>query len=113
MIEGLNHVGISVVDLERSVAFYRDLLGMEVLLRKPFEGRVHENIIGLPGTRGKVAILRLGSWQLELFEFECPSPKPSHPKHATGNAHGAVALAKRAVPDRRCLAFLHETRVES
>ena len=31
MITGMEHAGLSVVDLDRSVAFYRDLLGFEVL----------------------------------------------------------------------------------
>lgn len=76
MIEGILHVGISVSSLERSLAFYRDLFGMEVLIDKPFAGEVHENIIGLPGTHGNVAILKRGSLQLELFEFHHPTPKP-------------------------------------
>lgn len=79
MIEGFVHVGISVSSLERSVAFYRDLFGMEVLRQKPFSGEVHENIIGLPGTHGKVAILQKGTMQLELFEFEYPRPEPLDP----------------------------------
>lgn len=79
MIEGIVHVGISVSDIERSIAFYRDLFGMEVIVNKRFSGEVHENIIGLPGTHGRVAILKRGSLQLELFEFENPKPRPMDP----------------------------------
>jgi len=30
MIKSLNHAGLSVADMERSLAFYRDYLGMDV-----------------------------------------------------------------------------------
>lgn len=33
MIEGFNHLTLSVEDLDRSVAFYRDLLGMRLTAR--------------------------------------------------------------------------------
>jgi catechol 2,3-dioxygenase-like lactoylglutathione lyase family enzyme len=87
MIERFVHVGISVSSLERSVAFYRDLFGMEVLRQKPFSGEVHENIIGLPGAYGKVAILQKETMQLELFEFEHPRPEPLDPNRPACN-HG-------------------------
>lgn len=96
MIEGILHVGVSVSNLERSVAFYRDLFGMEVLIHKPFCGEVHENIIGLPGTHGKVAIVRRGSLQLELFEFEYPVPKfadPNRPACDHGITHFCVQVS--------------------
>lgn len=94
MIEGIVHVGISVSSLERSVAFYRDLFGMDVVLNKAFAGEVHENIIGLKGAHGKVAILQRGSLQLELFEFEYPQPKPSDPNRPACD-HGITHFCVR------------------
>lgn len=79
MITGMNHVGVSVSNLERSIGFYRDLLGMEVVGRTTFEGERYELILGLRGARGKVALVRLGNLRLELFEFESPRPKPAEP----------------------------------
>jgi catechol 2,3-dioxygenase-like lactoylglutathione lyase family enzyme len=81
MIQCLNHVGISVANLERALAFYRDLLGLEVLVHRPFAGRHYEMILGLEGASGRVAFLksRLGGLQIELFEFERPTAKPGDP----------------------------------
>lgn len=31
MIEGLEHTGLRVADLERSVVFYRDVMGLQII----------------------------------------------------------------------------------
>ena len=79
MIQGMNHVGLSVPNLDRSIGFYRDVLGMELVVRTKFEGERIEKIVGLQGAQGQVALLRLGSLQLELFEFSNPTPQRSEP----------------------------------
>jgi catechol 2,3-dioxygenase-like lactoylglutathione lyase family enzyme len=81
MIKGLNHVGISVEDLERSVVFYRDLLGMQVVVRTTFEGEHYERILQLKGAKGSVALLRRENFQVELFEFAEPTPRRAAPTY--------------------------------
>jgi len=76
MIIGINHVGISVSSLDRAIGFYGNLLGMEVVVRKDFEGEQYSTILGLKNARGEVALLRHGDFQVELFAFEHPSPQP-------------------------------------
>lgn len=82
MITELNHVGLSVSNLERSLAFYRDVLGMEVVIQAPFEGGRYEIITGLTGAKGRAVLLQLKgtSLQVELFEFSHPKPKPADPQ---------------------------------
>lgn len=75
MVKGMDHVGISVENLERSIAFYRSCFGMEVVIHQTFEGERYDAILGLAGAKGKVALLRSDNMQLELFEFARPSPK--------------------------------------
>ncbi len=87
MIKGVNHIGLSVVDLDRSVAFYRDSFGMEVLGLDSFEGSSYERILALSGVVGKTAMLRRGNMQLELFEFQRPTPQHSDPNRPV-NDHG-------------------------
>jgi catechol 2,3-dioxygenase-like lactoylglutathione lyase family enzyme len=79
MIKGINHVGVSVSNLERSIRFYRDLLGMQLIVQKEFQGPQYEAILGLTGVRGALAVLRLASLEIELFEFTHPVPKHSDP----------------------------------
>jgi catechol 2,3-dioxygenase-like lactoylglutathione lyase family enzyme len=76
VIHGMAHVGVSVADLQRSIAFYRDVLGMEVVVEGPFSDERYGTIMDLGGATGKVALLKAGGALVELFEFSEPSPKP-------------------------------------
>ena len=80
MINGINHVAISTGNFERSLGFYRDLLGMEVLFNGKFEGEIYDRITALENTGGRVALLRIGNAQIELFEFSDAQAKTSDPK---------------------------------
>jgi catechol 2,3-dioxygenase-like lactoylglutathione lyase family enzyme len=97
MITGMQHVGISVSDIERSIAFYTEVFGMELLGGGvfPFEGPLFEQVMALEGARGRLCMLRRGSLQVELFEFEHPRPKPKDPDYPVadrGISHFCVAV---------------------
>lgn len=79
MITGMSHVGISVVDLQRSIAFYRDLLGMSLIQQVPMTGANYDAIMGLKGTDGRIAVLRTGNFEIELLEFKRAAPQPPAP----------------------------------
>ncbi len=72
MIVGLQHVGISVSDLDRSIRFYRDAFGLEVVVQHGFSGELYEKILAIEGACGRVALLKKGNLTLELFEFVPP-----------------------------------------
>ena len=96
MIKRLNHVGVSVSNLDRSIEFYRDVLGMRVVVQKTFGGEQYEDILGLAGATGKVAVLAARDMEIELFEFSRPSPKPgdSHrPVCDHGITHFCIEVA--------------------
>jgi glyoxylase I family protein len=97
MIKGMNHVGMSVANLDRSIAFYRDCLGMELVVKPTtFEGELYERILALEGVKGKVALLKTGNMQLELFEFAHPTPKPKDPNYPVcdhGISHFCIDVA--------------------
>lgn len=85
MIRGFHHVGVSVVDIDRSIGFYRDLLGMEQACEVfPFEGPLYEQIMALPAPKGRMCVMAKNGLQLELFEF-------SHPKPGAKDANYPVA----------------------
>jgi catechol 2,3-dioxygenase-like lactoylglutathione lyase family enzyme len=76
MIERFNHVGLSVSNIDRSIAFYRDLLGMEVKVApKDFAEGPYEKIMALKGAAGRIAVVKGADLHLELFEFANPTPR--------------------------------------
>ena len=70
-----HHHGFTVSDVERSVAFYRDVFGLELV--RVSERRslpAYDRIIGHDNVALKVAILQhpVGDFILELVEYENP-----------------------------------------
>jgi glyoxylase I family protein len=77
MIRQLEHMAVSVSDLDRSLAFYRDLLGFELI--RVIEPRGDEKIgkiAGLAGAQTRIAHLKIGKNMLELFEYVQPRGRP-------------------------------------
>jgi catechol 2,3-dioxygenase-like lactoylglutathione lyase family enzyme len=86
---GLDHIGFTVASIERSIAFYSALLGDEPLLRKVWDQRYVDRIVGYPGVVLDVALWRLpGGTVLELLEYRNPQPgKVDMETFNAGNAH--------------------------
>lgn len=66
-----HHMGLQVADLERSLAFYRDVLGFEVVFAWNPRAPYIAELVGYPGVDLHAAILRLpdSSVFLELLEY--------------------------------------------
>ena len=72
---GLHHTCYTVSDLDRSVAFYRDLLGCEVVAEQEKEGGYLAAIVGYPDAHVRMAHLRVPGTEhvIELFEYLAPA----------------------------------------
>jgi len=83
----MHHTGYTVSDLERSLVFYRDLLGMRVLDRSKDEDVAA--VVGIPGARVQAADLDAGQGQvLELLEYSTGSAEqPVHGPDTIGTSH--------------------------
>ena len=73
---GLHHTGYTVSDLDRSVAFYRDLLGCEVLGMNERQGGYLAAVVGYPDAHVRMAHLRVADSAhiIELFQYVTPEP---------------------------------------
>ena len=82
MITKLEHMALSVADMQRSLEFYRDLLGLE-LVRELDCGPNSQlgTVVGLPKCCAKIAHLICGETMLELFEYTDPRGNPLPPDH--------------------------------
>ncbi len=65
----LNHVGVTVSDLERSIAFYRDVVGMQLAGRHRTQGAWFDTLTHNSGAEIDVAMLRLGDFVLQLVQY--------------------------------------------
>ena len=72
MIFSLGHVGLSVSNMQRSLEFYRDLMGMEVVMELDVSDERMGRVIGLAAAKCRITHLRLGESVLELFEYSEP-----------------------------------------
>jgi glyoxylase I family protein len=80
MLIGMEHVGLSVSNLERSIGFYCGVLGLKLLrkLEFPSDSRIGE-LNGMPSSAARIAHLESGKAMLELFEYVTPRGKPIPP----------------------------------
>jgi glyoxylase I family protein len=75
----LQHVSLIVSDTQRSLQFYRDVLGMQPEPARPE--------LGFPG-----AWLRVAEQQLHLLELPNPDPVEGRPGHAGRDRHVALCV---------------------
>lgn len=69
----LDHVSVTCADLERSISFYRGVLGLAFLGRGESSGEDMNQITGFPDVRVLWAELDLGGGQLlELLQYTSP-----------------------------------------
>jgi len=112
MITRLDHAALSVADLDRSVRFYRDLLGFTVdrIIESPPEMGLG-NVVRLPGCSARIAHLRHGDSMLELLEYQKPRGRPV-PPDATQADQGFSHACFRSTDTRSDYARLKSHGVE-
>jgi catechol 2,3-dioxygenase-like lactoylglutathione lyase family enzyme len=77
-ISGVHHTGLHVRDLARSVAFYRDLLGLQLLAEREARADYVGEVVGYPGATIRMAWLRHpdGGPIVELLQYVDPAGTP-------------------------------------
>ena len=73
-IEQFHHASLIVASTEKALAFYVDLLGLEVVAERPD--------LGFPG-----AWLQIGEQQIHLLELPNPDPQQGRPEHGGRDRH--------------------------
>src|SRR5438105_13962584 len=74
-----DHTGITVSNLERSLAFWRDVLGFELSHRTHQAGDLASEITGVPGAEISLVVLKApGGHKIELLEYVAPPDRKQH-----------------------------------
>lgn len=80
-VRRLNHISLSVADIDRSVAFYHDVFGFEVVMRQEGDPAYLSPITGYPDVRIRQAQLQLPDGvRFEIFEYQNPRGTPHDPE---------------------------------
>jgi catechol 2,3-dioxygenase-like lactoylglutathione lyase family enzyme len=75
--ERLHHIGIPVSNLERSLAWYREVLGLALRMQGPSSGEDISLAVQVPEAQMNVAFLAVGDHVLlELLEYTHPGGEP-------------------------------------
>jgi catechol 2,3-dioxygenase-like lactoylglutathione lyase family enzyme len=92
-LRGVNHVGVTVVNLDDALAFYRDVFGLEPALVTEAGGPPIAEMFQVPGADFKVAFLPIGNTVWELVQYKTPGAK-TKPRHdEIGGMHACLEVS--------------------
>lgn len=95
-VQSVALVGFTVSDMDRSVAFYRDVLMFNPVSDVEVDGPAYDQLYGIFGVRARVVRMQLGEQQIELMQFIAPPdlrpiPMPSY-SHDLWFQHVAIVV---------------------
>jgi catechol 2,3-dioxygenase-like lactoylglutathione lyase family enzyme len=99
-VAGVFHTGITVSDLDRSIAFYRDCLGLELVAQWDSAQPYLRTVVGFPDAELRIALLRVpgadggrSGHHIELLEYRTPRGVRADARTCNpGNAHVAFMV---------------------
>ncbi|HEY8408662.1 MAG TPA: VOC family protein [Gaiellaceae bacterium] len=112
-MKALHHVGITVKDLDASIRFYHDVLGLQ-FSNEPspwFDGPELGPAVGVPGAGLRQVSLILGDSTFELLEYKSPPSETAQPllSNNIGASHVAFLVddihAKKAELEAQGIEF--------
>ncbi len=88
------HTGFTVSDLERSLVFWRDVLGFDLSHRAHHTGELAARITGVPDAEILIAVLKAPGHRVELLQYLAPPERirAPLPPGAVGAAHLALLV---------------------
>ena len=100
------HFGLTVSNLDRSVAFFCECLGLEVVTSGRDRPEETEHFVGVPGADLKYCVLKAADHTIELMEYLAPADRRtlhgrpcdvgfSHLSYEVADAEAFIAQAAR------------------
>ena len=94
MITGFFHTGFVVKDLERSISFYRDAVGLEILREREFAGVEISQVLGYENAHLRMAMLGVQGEEGHALELiQSFNPASSSRTTSERSVQGASHLA--------------------
>lgn len=94
-ITGIHHVGLVVDDLDAAIAFYSELLDMDVIERDHWRAPapIEDQAVGLQGSSADGVMLRGSGSYLELWQYLAPDQEGDDPAGRGAHERGLRHLA--------------------
>jgi catechol 2,3-dioxygenase-like lactoylglutathione lyase family enzyme len=105
-LRGVHHIGATVADLDRALAFWETFLGTEALWRRTLDSPYLSDVVGYPDARINGAFVQLpGEVFLELLEYQMGDREPNDMATSRpGNVHICLQTEDPAVDFARAIA---------
>jgi catechol 2,3-dioxygenase-like lactoylglutathione lyase family enzyme len=91
-IYGFNHTSFTVADLDRSVAFFCEALGFELLNKAPRSPEAVQHISGIEGADMIVAFIQGPAHRLELIQYVGPADRGANTARPCDTAFAHIAF---------------------
>ena len=78
MFKRMDDAAMSVKDMEKAIAFYRDVIGMEKVFDREFDAPMAK-LIGVEGTQVRIVHMKMGDAVFELFDYRHPKGREPRP----------------------------------
>ena len=95
MITRMNHTGIVVRDLNKAIEFYRDVMGLRLIVERERTGGPISQVLGYDDTYLKIGNLAVADGHvLELIEYLNPTAgaRPTDERSVVGGSHLAFEV---------------------
>jgi catechol 2,3-dioxygenase-like lactoylglutathione lyase family enzyme len=111
LVSAVDRIGITVADMDRAVAFFRDVLAFEPESDAELAGEEYERLMGVFGLRMRIVGMRLGDERIELVQYLAPRGRPV-PAESRANDRWFQHIAIIVSDMDRAFAHLRKHNVE-
>lgn len=75
MIKEINHISFTVSDLEKSIDFYSNIIGLKLIDKSERDGHFSEQVTGIKGAHLLIAYMKGPNCSIELIQYLSPKGK--------------------------------------
>lgn len=96
----LLHYSHCVSDIERSRAFYTDVLGFEIVAELPFDDPATAKVMGVPGCKFKGIFMKRDGMRIEIIGFsEPPAGRDVRQRRANEIGHSHLSFYVKSLDE--------------